>query len=70
VTQTRVHLFHHCSWWRDHKRELWRTVGKATGWKAGRSRHVQITVLFSIEECNQLVVDFLAVTEVGKFPPN
>jgi len=44
-------------------------VGKATGWKAGRCRHVQISELFSIEECDQAVMDFLAATEVGKFPP-
>jgi hypothetical protein len=33
-----------------------------------RARHVQISELFSIEECNQAVMDFLAATEVGKFP--
>jgi hypothetical protein len=36
VSQTREHLFRHCSRWRDHQRELWKAVGKATGWKAGR----------------------------------
>jgi len=49
--------------------ELCKAVGKATGWKAGRCRHVQISELFSIEECDQAVMDFLAATEVGKFPP-
>jgi len=44
-------------------------VGKATGWKAGRFRHVQTSELFSVEECDQAVMDFLAATEVGKFPP-
>jgi hypothetical protein len=48
---------------------LWNPAGKATGWKAGRCRHVQISELFSIEECDQAVMDFLAATEVGKFPP-
>ena len=48
---------------------LWKAVGKATGWKAGRCRHVQISELFSMEECDQAVMDFLAATEVGKFPP-
>ena len=48
---------------------LWKAVGKVTGWKAGRCRHVQISELFSMEECDQAVVDFLAATEVGKFPP-
>jgi len=44
-------------------------VGKATGWKAGRCRNVQISELFSTEICDQAVMDFLASTKVGKFPP-
>jgi len=43
--------------------------GWATCWKAGRCRHVQVSELFNIEECDQAVMDFLAATEVGKFPP-
>ena len=70
VSQTREHLFRHCSQWRVHKRQLWKVVRKATGWRAGRCRHVQISELFSIEECNQAVMDFLEATEVGKFPPS
>ena len=69
AAQTREHLFHHCSRWRDQQRALWKAVEKATGWKAGRCRHVQISELFSIKECDQAVMDFLAATEVGKFPP-
>ena len=65
VSQTREHLFRHCSRWKDHQKELWKAVGKATGWKAGRCRHVQISELFSIAECDQAVMDFLAATEVG-----
>jgi len=51
--------------------ELW-AIGLAlevTGWKAGRCRHLQISELFCRDECDQAVVDFLAATEVGKFPP-
>jgi len=44
-------------------------VGKSTGWRAGQCRHVQVSELRSMEMCNQAVVDFLAVTDVGKFPP-
>jgi hypothetical protein len=44
-------------------------VGKATGWKAGRCRHVQISELLSMEECDEVVMDILVATEVGKFPP-
>jgi hypothetical protein len=69
-TQSREHLFRHSSRWRDQQKALWKAVGKATGWKAGRCRHVQVSELFSIEECDQAVMDFLAATEVGKFPPD
>jgi len=48
---------------------LWKTVGKAPGWNAGRCRHVQMSELFSMEICQQGVMDFLAATDVGKFPP-
>jgi len=44
-------------------------MGMATEWKAGRCHHVQISELFSMEKYNQEVVDFLAATDVGKFPP-
>jgi len=45
-------------------------VGKVTGWKVGRCRHVQVSELFSVEECDQAVMDFLTATEAGKFPAN
>ena len=63
------HLFHHCSRWRDQQKAQWKEVGKATGWNAGRCRPVQISELFSIEEGDQAVMNFMAATEVGKFPP-
>jgi hypothetical protein len=44
-------------------------VGKATGWKAGIWRHMQVSELGSIEECYQPVIQMLMVTEVGKLPP-
>jgi ribonuclease HI len=69
TAQTREHLFRHCSWWRDQQKAVWKAVGKVTGWKEGRCRPVQVSELFSTEECDQEVVDFLAATEVGKFPP-
>jgi len=50
LSQTREHLLRHCSRWMDIQTELWEAVGRATGWKAGRCRHVQISELFSIEE--------------------
>jgi hypothetical protein len=63
------HLFRHCSQWRDPQKVLWKAVGKVKGWNAGRCRHVQISKLYSIEESDQAVVDFMAATEVGKFLP-
>jgi len=65
----REHLFGHCSWWKDQQKALWTAVGKAMGWNAGRCRHVQVSELFSVQQCDQAVTDFLATTEVGKFPP-
>jgi hypothetical protein len=69
VAQMPEHLFRHCSRWKDQQKTLWKTVGQTTGWKAGRCRHVQISELFTIEECDQAVMDLLAATEVGKFRP-
>jgi hypothetical protein len=36
AVQTREHLFRHCSRWKDQQKTFWKTVGKTTGWKAGR----------------------------------
>ena len=69
AAQTREHLFCHRSRWRDQQQTLWKAVGKATGWKAGRCRHVQISELLSVEDGDQAVMDGLAATEVWKFPP-
>jgi hypothetical protein len=69
MAQMREHLFRHRSRWKDLKNTLWKTVGQATGWKARRCRHVQISEIFTIEECHQVVMDILAATEVGNFPP-
>ena len=69
AAQTREHLFCHCSRWRDQQQTLWKAVGKVTGWIVGRCRHMQISELFSMEECEQAVMDFPAATEVGMFPP-
>jgi len=65
----REHLFRHCSRWKDQQKTLWKEVGKATGWRAGRCRHVKVSELLSIEKCDQAVMDFVAATDVGKFPP-
>jgi len=69
TAQTLEHLFRHCSRWKDQQKTLWKQVGKATGWRAGRCRHVKVSRLLSIEKCDQAVMDFLAATDVGKFPP-
>jgi hypothetical protein len=69
TAQTREHLFRHCSRWKDQQKTLWKEVRKATGWRVGRCRHVKVSELLSIEKCDQAVMDFLAATNVGKFPP-
>jgi len=69
VAHTREHLFRHCSRWRDQQKTLWNELGKTTGWRAGRCRHVQISELLSMEKCDRAVVDFLIATDIGKFPP-
>jgi len=69
VAQTREHLFRHCSRWRDQQNTLWKEVGKATGWRVGRCRHVQVSEPLSMEKCNKAVMDFLLDTNIGKFPP-
>jgi hypothetical protein len=67
TAQTWEHLFRHCSRWKE-QQELWRAVGKAMGWKVSRCRNIQISELFSIETCDQAVMDFLAAMDIGKFP--
>jgi len=69
VAPTREHLFCHCSQWKDQQKTLWKKVGKATRWRAGRCRPVKVSELLSIEKCDQAVMDFLAATDVRKFPP-
>jgi hypothetical protein len=67
--QTWEHLICQCSRWKVQQTELWKSLGKATGWKVSRCRHVQISGLFTLEGCEQGVMDFLAATEIWKFPP-
>jgi len=69
TAQTGEHLFRHCSRWKDQQKTLWKEVGKATGWRAGRCRHGKVCEMLSIAKCDQAVMDFLATTDVGKFPP-
>jgi len=47
--QTQGHLCRRCSRRKDQQKALWKAVGKATGWKASRCWHVQISELFSME---------------------
>jgi hypothetical protein len=54
---------------RDQQRTLWKKVGKAMRWRLGRCRHLKVSKLLSREKCDQAVMDFLAATDVGKFPP-
>jgi len=69
MLQIREHLFIHSSRWKDQQTELWKAVGKATGWKARSCRHLQISELVSMQGCDPPVMEFLAATAVGKFRP-
>ena len=62
------HLFYHCSRWKVQQKVLWKAVGKATEWKAGRCRHVHVSELFSVKKCDQVVMVFMAATDIGKYP--
>jgi hypothetical protein len=46
---------------------LWKELGKATGWRGGRCRHIQVTELLSMEKCDEAVMGFLIPTDTGKF---
>jgi len=63
------HLSRHCSGLKDQQKSFWKIVGKATGWKAGRCRDVQICKLLSIEICDHVVMDSLAANDIRKIPP-
>jgi hypothetical protein len=69
AAQTREHLFRHCRLWKEQQKMLWKELEKATGWRAGRCRHEQVSELLSMEKCDKAVMDFLAATDVRKFPP-
>jgi len=69
MAQTRKHLFRHCSRWRDQQQALWKGVREAKGWKVGRCRHVHISEVFAMQECDQAVMHFPPASGVGKFPP-
>jgi hypothetical protein len=69
AAQARGNIFGHCSRWSDQQNTLGKVAGYATGRNADRWKHLQICKLMSRDVCDQVVVDFLAGTEVGKFPP-
>ena len=68
MAQTWEHLFHPCSRWRDQQKTVLKEVGKATGWRAGRYRHVQFSELLSMKRRDSTVMAFLIATDIGKFP--
>jgi hypothetical protein len=43
--------------WKNEQRELWKAVRRAADRKPGRCRHVQIPELFSLEMCDEAVMD-------------
>jgi hypothetical protein len=69
VGQTQEHPLHHCRQWKYQQQELWKKVGKATDWIAGRCQQVQVSERFSMQICDMVVLDVLEAMGVGKFPP-
>jgi hypothetical protein len=69
VAQMRKYLFRHCIRWKEQQTMLWKEVGKATWWRGGECRHMQISELVSMEKWDKAVMDFLAGTVARKFPP-
>jgi len=67
--QVREHLSRHVSPWRDQPKPLSKAVRMITGWNAARCRHLQVSGMFSTEECDDAVVHFLAATGDGEFLP-
>ena len=39
------------------------------GWKVTRFQNIQISKLYSMEACYEAMMDFLAATVIGEFPP-
>src|SRR5258705_4912475 len=61
--QTRDHLFKSCPEWKPQPKTLWKGVKKKTGrWKS----RWKIRDLFADPRCNQVFLDFLATTQVGR----
>jgi hypothetical protein len=61
------YLLHHSSRWKDQENVLWKVVGKLTGWKAGRCRHMQVPERLPTELCVLVVIHFLEAADIGKF---
>jgi ribonuclease HI len=64
ASQTREHLFKHCSQWKDQRITMWRAVRKATEGKR-TARNTSMAQLFGDERCTAAILEFLATTEVG-----
>jgi hypothetical protein len=61
--------FRHRRQRKNEQQGLWKAAGRAMGLKVGRCWHVQISELFSLEKCDQAVMDFLTATDEGSFLP-
>jgi hypothetical protein len=64
ASQTREHLFKHCSQWKDQRFTMWRAVRKATEGKR-TARNTSMAQLFGDERCRAAILEFLATTKVG-----
>jgi hypothetical protein len=62
--QTREHLFKKCAQWKEQIKELWRNVGRDTGWRRAKWR--SIAELFREERAEGAVLNFIWKTGVGR----
>jgi hypothetical protein len=66
ASQTREHLFKHCSQWKEPRITMWRDIGRATRTGGKRtSRNTSIAQLFGDERGTPAILEFLENTEMG-----
>lgn len=62
--QTRDHLFKECARWSSEIKDLWKRVEKDVGWR--RAKWELISRLFREEKAEEVVLEFIRRTGVGK----
>jgi len=55
---------------KDQLQILWKAVGKAIVRKVNSYQSGQISKLFSVRICNNVIMDYLEATDIEKIPPD